>query len=263
MTQPGRSVTILVQPDGALQARSFRLPLWGLRTAIAAAAMLIGFLIFVVVSYAPLVRAAARVPFLERQVDKLEADNARIRELAAALDSMEKRYEQVRGMVGADLVPSLAEVASTLPVAPPVRAVLAGSTPYPTGPSIPSFWPLDDQSYMTRGVADSGGVDGQHHGIDIATATGTPVRASGGGTVADAGEDPVFGRFVLVTHPDDYQTLYGHLSRVVTAKGRTVEPGEVIGLAGNTGRSSAPHLHFEVRRRGAAVDPLTLVKQEG
>jgi len=263
MIQPGRSVTIMVQPDGALQARSFRLPLWGLRTAIAAAAMLIGFLIFVVVSYAPLVRAAARVPFLERQVEKLEADNARIRELAAALDSMEKRYEQVRGMVGADLVPGLAEVASTLPVAPPVRAVLAGSTPYPTGPSIPGFWPLDEQSYMTRGVADSGGVDGQHQGIDIATATGTPVRASGGGTVADAGEDPVFGRFVLITHPDDYQTLYGHLSRVVTAKGRTVEPGEVIGLAGNTGRSSAPHLHFEVRRRGAAVDPLTLVKQEG
>jgi murein DD-endopeptidase MepM/ murein hydrolase activator NlpD len=263
MIQPGRSVTIMVQPDGALQARSFRLPLWGLRTAIAAAAMLIGFLIFVVVSYAPLVRAAARVPFLERSVEKLEADNARIRELAAALDSMEKRYEQVRGMVGADLVPALAEVASTLPVAPPVRAVLAGSTPYPTGPSIPRYWPLDEQSYMTRGVADSGGVDGQHQGIDIATATGTPVRASGGGTVADAGEDPVFGRFVLVTHPDDYQTLYGHLSRVVTAKGRTVEPGEVIGLAGNTGRSSAPHLHFEVRRRGAAVDPLTLVKQEG
>jgi murein DD-endopeptidase MepM/ murein hydrolase activator NlpD len=263
MIQPGRSVTIMVQPDGALQARSFRLPLWGLRTAIAAAAMLIGFLIFVVVSYAPLVRAAARVPFLERQVEKLEADNARIRELAAALDSMEKRYEQVRGMVGADLVPGLAEVASTLPVAPPVRAVLAGSTPYPTGPSIPRFWPLDELSYMTRGVADSGGVDGQHEGIDIATATGTPVRASGGGTVADAGEDPVFGRFVLIAHPDDYQTLYGHLSRVVTAKGRTVEPGEVIGLAGNTGRSSAPHLHFEVRRRGAAVDPLTLVKQEG
>jgi hypothetical protein len=63
--------------------------------------------------------------------------------------------------------------------------------------------------------------------------------------------------------PDEYQTLYGHLSRVVTAKGRTVEPGEVIGLAGNSGRSSAPHLHFEVRHRGAAVDPLTLVKQEG
>jgi murein DD-endopeptidase MepM/ murein hydrolase activator NlpD len=160
-------------------------------------------------------------------------------------------------------VPGLAEVASTLPVAPAVRAVLAGAMRYPTGASVPRFWPLDDQSYTTRGIADSAGADGQHEGVDIATATGTPVRASGGGTVADAGEDPVFGRFVLIAHPDEYQTLYGHLSRVVTAKGRTVEPGEVIGLAGNSGRSSAPHLHFEVRHKGAAVDPLTLVKQEG
>ena len=263
MIAPARSVTIMVQPDGALQARSFRLPLWGLRVAVAAALALAGFLVFVVLSYAPLVRAAARVPFLERKVQRLEADNAKIRELAAALDSMEKRYEQVRGMVGADVVPGLAEVASSLPVAPAVRAALENAVRYPGGASVPRFWPLDEQSYTTRGIVDSAAVDGQHEGVDIATAIGTPVRASGGGTVADAGEDPVFGRFVLITHPDEYQTLYGHLSRVVTAKGRTVEPGEVIGLAGNSGRSSAPHLHFEVRHHGAAVDPLTLVKQEG
>lgn len=263
MNPRGKSVTIIVQPDGAVEGRSFRLPMWGLRAAVVAAALLVAFLLFVVLSYAPLVRAAARVPFLDRQVQRLEADNAKIRELAAALDSMEKRYEQVRGMVGADVVPGLAEVASTLPVAPAVRATLAGATRYPTGASVPRFWPLDEQSYTTRGIADSAGADGQHEGVDIATATGTPVRASGGGTVAEAGEDPVFGRFVLIAHPDEYQTLYGHLSRVVTAKGRTVEPGEVIGLAGNSGRSSAPHLHFEVRHKGAAVDPLTLIKQEG
>jgi murein DD-endopeptidase MepM/ murein hydrolase activator NlpD len=263
MSPPGRSVTIIVQPDGAVEGRSFRLPMWGLRALVGAGALLAAFLLFVVLSYAPLVRAAARVPFLDRKVEKLEADNARIRELAAALDSMEKKYEQVRGMVGADVVPALAEVASTLPVAPAIRATLADTPRYPTGASIPRFWPLDAPSYTTRGVADSSGDDGRHEGMDIAAATGTPVRASGGGTVADAGEDPVFGLFVLVTHPDDYQTLYGHLSRLVTVKGRTVEPGEVIGLAGNTGRSSAPHLHFEVRHQGAAVDPTTLVKQEG
>ena len=263
MNPRGKSVTIIVQPDGAVDGRSFRLPMWGLRAAVAAAALLVAFLLFVVLSYAPLVRAAARVPFLDRQVQRLEADNAKIRELAAALDSMEKRYEQVRGMVGADVVPDIAEVSSTLPVAPPLRAALADGPRYASGASIPRYWPLDDPSYTTRGVADSSGDDGRHEGVDIATATGTLVRASGGGTVADAGQDPVFGNFVLITHPDDYQTLYGHLSRVVTGKGRTVEPGEVIGLAGNTGRSSAPHLHFEVRHKGAAVDPTTLVKQEG
>jgi murein DD-endopeptidase MepM/ murein hydrolase activator NlpD len=263
MSPPGRSVTIIVQPDGALEGRSFRLPMWGLRALVGAGALLAAFLLFVVLSYAPLVRAAARVPFLDRKVQKLEADNAKIRELAAALDSMEKKYEQVRGMVGADVVPALAEVASSLPVAPAIRAAMSDAPRYPTGASIPGYWPIEEPSYTTRGVADSAGDDERHEGVDIAAATGTPVRAAGGGTVADAGQDPVFGNFVLVTHPDDYQTLYGHLSRIVTAKGRAVDPGEVIGLAGNTGRSSAPHLHFEVRHKGAAVDPSTLIKQEG
>jgi murein DD-endopeptidase MepM/ murein hydrolase activator NlpD len=99
--------------------------------------------------------------------------------------------------------------------------------------------------------------------VDIAVAVGSVVRAAGGGTVSEAGDDPQFGLFVIVQHPGEYQTLYGHLSRIVVTKEQTVAPGEVIGLAGNTGRSSAPHLHLEVRFQGKTVDPLTLVKQEG
>lgn len=263
MSGATRQVTIIVQPDGALEGRTFRLPLWLLRTGALAGTALAGFILFAAVAYAPLVRAAARVPFLERRVQRLEADNARIRELAAALDSLEARYEQVRAMVGADVVPDLAQATSLLPVAPVIRAVAVEARRYPTGPTTPRFWPLDDTSYLTRGLADTTGAEGEHQGLDIAVATGSAVRAAGGGTVVDAGEDPVFGRFVLVNHPEDYQTLYGHLSRIVTAKGRSVDPGEVIGLAGNTGRSSAPHLHFEVRQRGAVIDPLPLVRKEG
>ena len=257
-----RHVTILVQPDGALQAHTIRLPLWGLRLALGGLTAVVGLLVFVALSYAPLVRAAARVPLLERKVARLEQDNARIRELAAALDSVERRYEQVRAMIGGNVMPALVRAASTLPLAPPVRANSAQSRHFPTGASVPAFWPLDDPSYTTRGrSADD--PDGPHEGVDIAVATGSIVRASGGGTVLDAGQDPEFGLFVLIQHPDEYQTLYGHLSRIVTRKGATIEPGEVIGLAGNTGRSSAPHLHFEIRLKGAAIDPLTLVKQEG
>ena len=267
MTSPSRKqdtryVTILVQPDGALQARTIRLPLWGLRLALGGMTAVVGLLVFVALSYAPLVRAAARVPLLERKVARLELDNAKIRELAAALDSVEKRYDQVRGMIGGDVMPALGRGSSTLPLAPPVRANTALTRRFPTGASVPAFWPLDDPSYMTRGRSATD-PDGPHEGVDIAVATGSIVRAAGGGTVLDAGQDPEFGNFVLIQHPDEYQTLYGHLSRIVTHKGATIEPGEVIGLAGNTGRSSAPHLHFEIRLKGAAIDPLTLVKQEG
>ena len=92
---------------------------------------------------------------------------------------------------------------------------------------------------------------------------GTLVRASGGATVNQIGEDPEYGFFVLLDHPEEYQTMYGHLSRIIVTDGQTVQAGEVIGLSGNSGRSTAPHLHFEIRQRGTSLDPRTMVKQGG
>jgi murein DD-endopeptidase MepM/ murein hydrolase activator NlpD len=66
---------------------------------------------------------------------------------------------------------------------------------------------------------------------------------------------------VLIDHPSQYQSMYGHLSRIIATPGDTVQPGDVIGLSGNTGRSTAPHLHFEVRHGGRSIDPLILVKE--
>ena len=67
---------------------------------------------------------------------------------------------------------------------------------------------------------------------------------------------------MLLEHPEGYQSMYGHLSRVTVAVGDTVSAGQVIGLSGNSGRSSAPHLHLEIRREGRSLDPLTLVQEE-
>jgi murein DD-endopeptidase MepM/ murein hydrolase activator NlpD len=87
------------------------------------------------------------------------------------------------------------------------------------------------------------------------------VRASGGASVREAGEDAEYGFFVLLDHPEEYQTMYGHLSRILVTHGATVAAGEVLGLTGNSGRSTAPHLHFEIRQRGSSLDPMTLVKE--
>lgn len=89
------------------------------------------------------------------------------------------------------------------------------------------------------------------------------VRAAGGATVHQVGEDPEYGFFVLLDHPDEYQTMYGHLSRILVSTGATVAPGQVIGLSGNSGRSTAPHLHFEIRQRGVSLDPQTMIKEGG
>ena len=137
--KPGRGITLVIQRDGTTRSRTVRLPLWALRLASLGAIVLVAGLVLVGVLYLPIVRAAARVPGLERQVNRLEADNAKVRQLSAALDSVEQRYEQVRGMIGADIVRDPLAFASPLPLAPTVTARLPGQTAsLAGGPSTPT-----------------------------------------------------------------------------------------------------------------------------
>jgi murein DD-endopeptidase MepM/ murein hydrolase activator NlpD len=234
-----------------------KLGAWSLG-AIALVLVLLGAL------YGPTFRAAARVPGMERELARLRAENAKVRELSAALDSAESRYTQVRQMLGGKIIRDPLTISSSLPVAPPIRARPGGARVAPsTRAGVPQYWPLDETGYVTRGQVKAGGRDEAHPGIDIAVSVGSLVRASGGAVVRQNGEDPEYGLFVLLEHIDGYQTMYGHLSRILVAAGDSVAPRQVIGLSGNTGRSTAPHLHFEIRQRGLSLDPQTLVKEGG
>jgi len=261
MSSGARAYTIIVQRDGALGSHTLRIPVWALRLGVVGGIALAVLLLAALVLYGPTVRAAARVPGLQREVARLRGENSKIVELSAAVDSLEQRYAQVRRMVGADIVPDPLRHASTLPVAPVVRASTQPGERYSPGAMVPQYWPLDDTGFLTRGQVGDTAKGEVHPGIDIAVPTGSVVRAAAGGTVADAGQDPEYGWFVLLQHAEGYQTMYGHLSRRLVARGDTVAPGQVIGLSGNTGRSTAPHLHFEIRRQGASLDPLTMVKE--
>ena len=257
-----RSVTVMIQRDGSTKTRSFRIRLSVLRLGTWALGLVALLLLLGVVLYGPVVGAAARVPGMERELARLKTENARVRELSAALDSAEVRYSQVRQMMGGEIVRDPLSISSSLPVAPPIRARLASApAELGAGLSLPSHWPLDEAGYLTRGQVKAGGGDEAHPGIDIAVSTGSLVRASGGAVVRQTGEDPEYGFFVLLDHPEEYQTMYGHLSRILVTAQATVAPGEVIGLSGNSGRSTAPHLHFEIRQRGLSLDPQTMVKE--
>ena len=98
--------------------------------------------------------------------------------------------------------------------------------------------------------------NGYHLGLDIAEPTGVPVAAAAAGTAygfPDHGGR--YGSFVLVQHPDGFATVYGHLSRIDVGWRETITAGRVIGLVGSTGNSTGPHLHFEIRHGGVALDP--------
>ena len=95
-----------------------------------------------------------------------------------------------------------------------------------------------------------------HGGIDIACSTGASVMASSSGVVIEAGWNGSYGYTILINHPDGKQTRYAHLSRLYVSYGQSVSQGEVIGLSGNTGNSTGPHLHFEIHVYGQRVNPL-------
>ena len=262
MKSRSRSVTILIQKDGTTKTKSYKFRRRTLRLAAGLAGIAALVFILLVVFYGPTFRAAARVPGMERELARLRAENARVRELSAALDSAESRYAQVRQMMGGEIVRDPLIITSSLPVAPPIRARLVSSpAQLTTGLGVPQYWPLDEVGYITRGQVKAGGRDEAHPGIDVAVSIGGLVRASGGAVVRQTGEDPEYGLFVLLEHPGEYQTMYGHLSRILVTPQATVAPGQVIGLTGNSGRSSAPHLHFEIRQRGLSLDPQTMVKE--
>ena len=95
-----------------------------------------------------------------------------------------------------------------------------------------------------------------HDGIDIGVGTGTPVHAAAAGTVVYAGWMSGYGNIVVIDHGNGLSTAYGHNSSLTVAQGATVDKGFVVALSGNTGHSTGPHIHFEVRVNGAPVDPL-------
>ena len=95
-----------------------------------------------------------------------------------------------------------------------------------------------------------------HAGTDVGVPQGTTVRASRGGQVITAGWVGGYGNCVIIDHGDGVSTRYGHLSQVLVTVGQYVDQGDQIALSGNTGRSTGPHLHFEIRINGEAVDPL-------
>lgn len=103
------------------------------------------------------------------------------------------------------------------------------------------------------------GQSGFHKGIDFAGQLGTPVLAAAAGVVSHAGWSDSYGLVVELKHPNDYLTRYAHNSSVLVLPGQTILRGEPIALVGSNGRSTGPHLHFEVFHRGDSVNPLSLL----
>jgi len=128
----------------------------------------------------------------------------------------------------------------------------------------PSIAPTD--GYLSRGFGvrtdPFTGLRQPHWGIDLAADIGTPVCASASGTVFFTGWHYGLGRLAIIDHGYGYRTHYGHLSQIKVKKGQRVKRGDVIGVVGNTGYSTGPHLHYEVHLKGEPVNPQNYILSE-
>ncbi len=137
----------------------------------------------------------------------------------------------------------------------------SGPNGTPTAPtvSIPSRMPLEGSKltsdYGMRRHPVLGGRR-SHKGVDLAAPTGTPVYATADGMVGRADWFSSYGLFVRIEHGADLETRYAHMSRLAVSAGERVKKGDIIGYVGSTGRSTGPHLHYEVRIDGMAVNPI-------
>ncbi len=104
--------------------------------------------------------------------------------------------------------------------------------------------------WLSRGFSD------RHNGVDIAVGEGTEVKATADGIVKFIGWDETFDNLIILKHKQGYESYYGHNQKILVAPSQKVKRGEIISLSGNTGKSTAPHLHYEIKKEGKSINPL-------
>jgi murein DD-endopeptidase MepM/ murein hydrolase activator NlpD len=211
-----------------------------------------------------------RVLYTAQQSVRLARENERLRYQAAQIDSLKLELVnlhafsiQIKGMLGVALsredsllVANFSpDTGSPAIVADDIGEGVEASEQKRMLDSMPSLWPV--RGYTTRGFHITGGEKSEeyHPGIDIAAAQNTPIKAAGEGLVVTSGYDETYGHVVEIDHGYGIYTLYGHNDRNLVKVGDRVSRGDPIAFLGSTGKSTAPHLHFELRKNGIPVDP--------
>lgn len=207
---------------------------------------------------------------IESSRDQIAAEEQNLATARAAVESQQNELKAARGQRRSAIgkidsnVGHLEEIESDLQAKIQEQvAAASGLAVLPAGPaSSPSaaglIWPASGTVTSGFGARSSpGGVGSTYHeGIDLAVPEGTPLRAAKGGTVIMASYNGGYGNYTCIDHGSGLSTCYAHQSQLGVSSGQSVKQGQVIGYSGNTGASTGPHLHFEVRINGAAVDPM-------
>jgi murein DD-endopeptidase MepM/ murein hydrolase activator NlpD len=260
LAEINRGFSVIVAPRGTGTTVSFNIPGRIAVVLLVILGILMIGLAFSGYTYIRLTILAMEVARLEQHNEALRVQTDKIDEIRAEMAEVERMRHQIEswaGMVPAEWEPEEGEedIYYYVPTWPRrysyeiMREVYRYQTQRLPDMIVPA------SGWVSRWYVGKTENETSHPGVDIVAATGTPVRSALGGEVVFAGWDEVYGNVVRVQHNDSISTVYGHNDEVLVKEGDGVAKGEVIAKVGNTGRSTAPHLHFEVLKNGIAEDP--------
>ncbi len=219
------------------------------------------------------VKTERKLRYVMKENRRLKAENAKIVLLEKKLEKLSEFRKKVENMLGVQNAPppfNIEKLASKVSAknkserkTKAKKVKLAGTNPIEQEiikaekANVYTPYGMPVKGYITRGFTAS------HKAVDIAAQTGTPIIAPANGIVIKVTYNKRFGNLVVISHGDIFKTVYGHLEKVFVKPGDIVKKGDLIGLVGNTGLSTGPHLHYEIWKNGKPVNPMKYLKFPG
>lgn len=247
-----KQITIIVAGLG--QGRTYKLTVsraiaW---LALAALVLLVTGFVISLVLYGRTTVVARRVEALAEENARLIGRSQRLADLQREVDRLRSVEAKVLALMGVDTLAAGRGQWGELTEGSSADSTIQSAEGW-------FIWPVTGA--ISRGYRLDRASGTPHLGLDITGETGAPVKAAQAGIVSFAGSDSVFGNMVVIDHGGGVTTLYGHNSSLLVTRGESVRRGQVIARLGSTGRSTAPHLHFEVREGESRVDPLKYLQK--
>ena len=260
----GRKLTLMIVPEGGDKVYSRNISSGLFKLLVALTSIWIIFLIGVTIVYTRLSVQASKAALLQEENQRLRQYFTKVIDIEESFKRNQEFTARLAELAGVNLqelnspakinFDSLNAARDTLVLRRP-----SGESPPNLTPEqllaqyVPSGRPL--YGWISKGFSSADEARGKHTGIDFAVKEGTAVSATASGEIISAGWDEYLGNFVIIDHGNGYLTTYGHNRELLVKKGEKINKGEIIALSGNTGQSTAPHLHYEIMKDGEPIDP--------
>ena len=269
-----KKFSIIIIPDSGGKTRTYTISRFGARILMGVFICIVGGTGWLIFEYGNIIEKSLKINALNRENEEMREKYAKLELFTQEFNKLKNRTNKIANLLGvrqtsehsstkvaisfssnkqlpSQIISPSPEITSSTSQAKSQSSVILPkdlTSKEKTEQSlIPSIYPT--KGWITQNFSPT------HNGIDFAAELGTPVFSTMSGTVIFTGWDEIFGNIVKITNKQWFKTVYGHLAGISVVKGLRITKGDLIGFVGSTGKSSAPHLHYEVWLNGVLQDP--------